>query len=182
MSAMEKKEGKKKGGFFAPIVKYFREVKSELKKVVFPTARQTRINTTVVIVAVIIVGIVIGVLDFLFNTGRNYIINYESTPTEQTDNTTNEITDENGEVDPVEAAQLVLDELDSYTYDEEGNAVDENGDIIVTESAEGSVELTADRVAELRENAQSIIDEANAENNADDSAEAGENASEGSND
>lgn len=184
MSAMEKKEGKKKNGFFAPIARYFREVKSELKKVVYPTAKQTRINTTVVIVVVIIVGIIIGILDFVFNNGRNYIINYDSTETEQTtDNaTTGDVTTEEESMDPVEAAQLVLDELDSYTYDEEGNAVDENGDIIVTESAEGSVELTAERVAELRQNAQSIIDEANASGSEKDTAESDTDASEGSND
>lgn len=76
MSAMEKKTGEKKN-FFAPIKNYFKEVRGELRKVVFPTFKQVRKNTTVVIVVVIIVGLIISGLDFIFNNGRNYLINYE---------------------------------------------------------------------------------------------------------
>lgn len=149
MSAMEKKEGKK--NIFSPIVKYFKEVKSELKKVVFPTAKQTRINTTVVIIVVIIVGLIIGVLDFAFNSARNAIIKEEPTQVEQTETT------QTAEPDAAAIAQQMLDELNGYTYDDEGNAVDENGNIIVLESEEGNIELNAETVAELRATAEAAL-------------------------
>ena len=56
----------KKVGFFKRIVRYFREMKSELKKVVWPTFKQVKNNTGIVIVALILVGVIIAVLDFLF--------------------------------------------------------------------------------------------------------------------
>jgi preprotein translocase subunit SecE len=56
----------KKVGFFKRIARYFREMKSELKKVVWPTFKQIRNNTGVVITALILVGVIIAVLDFLF--------------------------------------------------------------------------------------------------------------------
>ena len=155
MSAMEKKEGKK--NIFSPIAKFFREIKSELKKVVFPTAKQTRINTTVVIVAVIIVGILIGLLDFVFVTARNFVINYGEEPAPQAPVEATQ--DVAPELTPAQQAQMVLDELDSYTYDEAGNAVDENGEIIVQDDGNGNtVELNAETVAQIRESAQAALD------------------------
>ena len=56
----------KKVGFFKRIARYFREMKSELKKVVWPTFKQIRNNTGVVITALILVGAIIAVLDFFF--------------------------------------------------------------------------------------------------------------------
>ena len=56
------------------ITKYFKEVKSELKKVVWPSKKQIIKNTLVVIAAVILVGIVIWVLDLLFSFGLNQFI------------------------------------------------------------------------------------------------------------
>ncbi|MDD4689867.1 MAG: preprotein translocase subunit SecE [Eubacteriales bacterium] len=153
MSAMEKKEVKK--NIFSPIVKFFKEIKSELKKVVFPTLKQTRVNTTVVIVTVILVGILIGVLDFAFNYGRNLLITTDKPVAEEQ---VNDAITENNQVDPVKSAQVILDELNNYKYDEKGNAIDEEGKVIVMQSAEGSVELNAENVAKIRESAQSVID------------------------
>lgn len=56
----------KKVGFFKRIARYFREMKSELKKVVWPTFKQVKNNTGIVIVALILVGVIIAVLDFFF--------------------------------------------------------------------------------------------------------------------
>ena len=56
------------------IVKFFKEVKSELKKVTWPSKKQVTRNTLVVIAAVIIIGIVIWVLDLLFSFGLNSFI------------------------------------------------------------------------------------------------------------
>ena len=61
----KKKDAKKKTGFFARIGKWFKELKSELKKVQWPTGKQTLNNTVIVIVCCIIVGICIWVFDAL---------------------------------------------------------------------------------------------------------------------
>ncbi len=56
---------KKKVSIFKRIGKWFRDMKSELKKVQWPTAKQTANNTLIVIVCVIIVGVCIWLFDFL---------------------------------------------------------------------------------------------------------------------
>ena len=53
-------------GFFARIGKYFRDTRSELKKVVWPTKEQTRNNTVVVIAVVIIAAIFMIAVDAIF--------------------------------------------------------------------------------------------------------------------
>ena len=52
-----------KPGFFMRIGKWFREMKSELKKVVWPSGKQLVNNTVVVLVAVLIVGIIVCLFD-----------------------------------------------------------------------------------------------------------------------
>ena len=54
-----------KPGFFQRVARWFREMKSELKKVVWPTPKQTVNNTVIVIVCVIVVGIFIWIFDAL---------------------------------------------------------------------------------------------------------------------
>ncbi len=70
-----KTNAKSKPGFFARIGNYFKEVKAEMKKVVWPTAKKVRQNTITVIVYVIIVGLVIYGLDTLFAWLMSLIIN-----------------------------------------------------------------------------------------------------------
>ena len=53
----------KKLPFFKRIGKWFREMKSELKKVVWPTKSQMVNNTVIVLVCTLIVGICIWVFD-----------------------------------------------------------------------------------------------------------------------
>ena len=57
-AAVEQKENK--------IVRYFKGVKSEFKKITWPTMKQIVNNTGTVIAAVIIVGVFIFVLDLAF--------------------------------------------------------------------------------------------------------------------
>ena len=64
----------KKGKFFARLARWFREMKSELKKVVWPSKRQILNNTLIVLVCVVIVGIFIWVFDFAGNAIVNGII------------------------------------------------------------------------------------------------------------
>ena len=58
-----------KPGFFARVGKYFREMKSELKKVQWPTRKQTINNTLIVIACVLVVGVFIWLFDFIANNG-----------------------------------------------------------------------------------------------------------------
>lgn len=60
---------KKKVNPFKAIAKYFREVKSEMKKVVWPSRKTVINNSLIVIAAVIIIGIFIWVLDAVFQFG-----------------------------------------------------------------------------------------------------------------
>ena len=52
--------------FFGRITKYFRDTKSELKKVVWPSKEDTRNNTITVIVVVVIAAVVLVLLDMAF--------------------------------------------------------------------------------------------------------------------
>ncbi len=64
-----------KPNFFARITNYFKEVKAELKKVVWPSLKKVRQNTLIVIIYVLIVGLVIWGLDMLFTWGMSLFIN-----------------------------------------------------------------------------------------------------------
>lgn len=46
------------------IVRFLKEAKVELKKVTWPTPKQTLASTSVVIIVVIIVSIYLGIVDF----------------------------------------------------------------------------------------------------------------------
>ena len=63
----------KKPGFFGRVVKWFRELKSEAKKVVWPNGKQVVKNTVVVIVVAIAVCILVTVLDVVFGSVRDLI-------------------------------------------------------------------------------------------------------------
>ena len=64
----------KKLGFFKRVAKWFREMKSELKKVVWPTKSQMVNNTVIVLVCTLIVGICIWVFDAVGGVVVNGII------------------------------------------------------------------------------------------------------------
>ena len=59
----KKSDKKSKPGFFARIGRWFRELKVELKKVVWPTGKQTANNTLIVIACVVFVGVFIWIFD-----------------------------------------------------------------------------------------------------------------------
>ncbi len=54
--------------------KYFRELRSELKKVVWPTPQQVAKNTLIVVGAVLVVGIFIWLFDFVAGVGVNALL------------------------------------------------------------------------------------------------------------
>jgi len=63
------KDGKEKVKFTVKIKKFWRDYKSELKKIVWPTRAQVIQNTGVVLVAIVFIAAVVGVLDLLFGLG-----------------------------------------------------------------------------------------------------------------
>ena len=56
------------------ICKYFRELRSELKKVVWSTPKQVVKSTVIVLVCVLIVGVFIWVFDFVARFGIDTLI------------------------------------------------------------------------------------------------------------
>ena len=56
------------------ICRYFRELRSELKKVVWSTPKQVAKNTLIVIVCVLVVGIFIWLFDFVARFGIDALI------------------------------------------------------------------------------------------------------------
>ena len=66
-------ETNKKPNFFVRtgkrFSKWFREMNSELKKVVWPSGKQLLNNTIIVLVAVLIVGVIVCLFDFVAGLG-----------------------------------------------------------------------------------------------------------------
>ena len=71
-------EAKKKNWFaraWSGICKYFRELRSELKKVTWPTPKQVLKNTLIVAACVLVVGVFIWLFDFVAQVGIDALIN-----------------------------------------------------------------------------------------------------------
>ena len=56
------------------VLKYFRELRSELKKVVWPTPKQVAKNTLIVICCVLAVGVFIWLFDAVANFGISALL------------------------------------------------------------------------------------------------------------
>ena len=57
------------------VCRYFRELRSELKKVVWPTPKQVLKNTLIVLVCVLIVGVFIWLFDKVADLGISGLLN-----------------------------------------------------------------------------------------------------------
>ena len=69
-------EAKKKNWLvraWSAVCRFFRELKSELKKVVWPTPKQVLKNTLIVMAAVLVVGAFIWVFDIAANPIVNWL-------------------------------------------------------------------------------------------------------------
>ena len=62
-AAVAVKKDDTKPGFFQRVGKWFREMKSELKKVVWPTRKQVMKNTVVAVTVIVVSGIVLWAFD-----------------------------------------------------------------------------------------------------------------------
>ena len=60
--------------FFKGIAKYFKDTKSELKKVVWPSRKDVKTNTITVIAVVVAAAIVLIVLDLIFGGAIQLLI------------------------------------------------------------------------------------------------------------
>lgn len=74
VQAKRDKKSDKKPGIFARISKWLKDMKSELKKVQWPTKKQTVNNTLIVIACVIVVGVFIWIFDYVANGVIGWII------------------------------------------------------------------------------------------------------------
>ena len=71
-------EAKKENWFkrtWGKVCRFFRELKSELKKVVWPTPKQVAKNTLIVVVAVVIIGVTVSLFDLVAGTAVTALIN-----------------------------------------------------------------------------------------------------------
>ncbi len=57
------------------IRRYFRELRSEVKKVVWPTPKQDAKNTLIVVACVLVIGVFIWLFDFVAQAGITALIN-----------------------------------------------------------------------------------------------------------
>jgi preprotein translocase subunit SecE len=73
-TAGKKSVKKKKPNVFKRIIKWFRELKSELKKIIWPTWRAVAKNTWIVLVCVVILGIILWIFDYLAGQGASALI------------------------------------------------------------------------------------------------------------
>ena len=70
-------ENKKQNWFkraVGAVCRYFRELKSELKKVVWSTPKQVLKNTLIVIACVLVVGVFVWLFDFVSQVSINALI------------------------------------------------------------------------------------------------------------
>lgn len=70
----KKPEKEKKISAFKRASRSLREMKGEMKKVVWPTKKQIINNTGIVIIVVAISGVAIGLLDFLLKLGVDLLL------------------------------------------------------------------------------------------------------------
>ena len=70
-------EAKKKPNFFVrtgrKLSKWFRDMKSELNKVVWPSGKQLLNNTLIVLASVLVVGVIVCLFDWLAGGGMSLL-------------------------------------------------------------------------------------------------------------
>lgn len=72
--AQKAKPANKKDGFLKKASRFFRDLRSEMKKVVWPTKKQVLNNTGVAFIMMGSVGVVIWVLDWVLTVVRGFVL------------------------------------------------------------------------------------------------------------
>ena len=75
---MEKVKQNAFKAFFGKIAKYFRELRSEAKKIIWPSKKQTINNTVIVLAVVLVFAVVIGIFDISFGKMFEYLVSLVS--------------------------------------------------------------------------------------------------------
>ena len=92
MAKKEKKENNKQKR------RYFKDMKAELKKVIWPSAKQTANNTIAVIAFTLVIALIVFALDFMFDFANKkgvVALQEKIKSSYSVNNTTEESTDEN---------------------------------------------------------------------------------------
>lgn len=55
------------------VVSYFRELKAEFKRISWPSFKQVRNNTGVVLAFIILLGVFIAIVDLIFTYGLSFL-------------------------------------------------------------------------------------------------------------
>ena len=110
---------------------FFKDVKAELKKVIWPTPKQLLNNTLAVIASVIIVGVIVFLLDLCFEKINTFGIEklktiVQSSQNEEAENatsddTTENITEENSNVDENNTQKNAEDSDEASSEDNTGS-------------------------------------------------------------
>ena len=127
MAKKEKKETKQKNS-------YFKEMKAELKKVVWPTPKELVNNTIAVIAFVLIIAIIVFVLDFCFDGLNKYGI----TRLQEKVQSSFQSTDDSNNVS--ENQNETSENTDNNNENSENNSIEENLENISTETTENNTE------------------------------------------
>ena len=72
--ADKKSDKNAKPGLFARVGKWLKDMKTELKKVQWPTRQQTINNTLIVIACVIVVGVFIWIFDYIAGSAIDVLL------------------------------------------------------------------------------------------------------------
>ncbi|NLV86923.1 MAG: preprotein translocase subunit SecE [Clostridiales bacterium] len=72
--AVKKSTGNEKQGLFKRLSQWFKDLKGELKKVIWPTKEQTAKNTAVALVVMLVFAVVLWGFDTLAQTGVKTLI------------------------------------------------------------------------------------------------------------
>ena len=124
MAKKEKKETKQKSS-------YFKEMKAELKKVVWPTPKELANNTAAVIAFVFIIALIVFICDFCFDNLNKYGITKMQEKLQSSFQTTND-----SENNTSEEQNDTSENTDENTDNSEENSNKENLENINVESTE----------------------------------------------
>ena len=127
MAKKEKKEAKQRNN-------YFKEMKAELKKVVWPTPKELVNNTIAVIAFVLIIAIIVFVLDFCFDGLNKYGI----TRLQEKVQSSFQSTDDSNNVS--ENQNETSENTENNNENSEKNSIEENLENISTETTENNTE------------------------------------------
>ena len=135
MAKKEKKETKQKSS-------YFKEMKAELKKVVWPTPKELANNTVAVIAFVIIIAIIVFICDFCFDNINKYGITKMQEKVQSSFQTT-EDSENNTSNEQNETSENADENTKSSEENSENNS-DENLENINVESSSENQETTTE--------------------------------------